>query len=284
MGQRELTGDLVARRHTLAAAVVALALLTTGGCGSGSGSEPEAAVPGSPAPVTATPTAPAEAPTDSDPSQPPTTAPDEVTTTAEPVETPTPGEEVTYVPYGDGTAFSVIGVAHDDVLNVRSGPGAAFEVIDTLGPEATDVVYSGRAWSTNFYEVSSDGTTGWASGRYLAPMAGTHDETSRVIDLLGARPEAPTMQTLGRQVAEVFVPESQEGSGTQVVMSVAPSVGDVGEVAFDVVGLFDDSVYAHRVRVFGQPSDGAFSLGSVEVTAYCMRGGGPSGETSELCP
>lgn len=276
-------GDQFARRHTLGAAVVALALLTAVGCGS----EPEAAPPGSPTPVTAGTLAPSETSSaDPSPSVSPTTAPAETTTAAEPQETPTTGEEVTYVPHDAGTAFSVIGVAHDDVLNVRSGPGVAFEVIDTLGPEATDVVYSGRAWSTNFYEVTADGTTGWASGRYLAPMAGTFDETSRVINLLGRRPEAPTMQTLGRQVAEVFVPESQEqeGSGTQVAMSVAPSIGDVGEVAFDVVGLFDDSVYAFRVRVFGVPGDGSFSLGSVEVTNYCMRGGGPPGTMRELCP
>ena len=33
--------------------------------------------------------------------------------------------------------YSVVGVASDDVLNVREGPGIGFAIIDTLAPNAT---------------------------------------------------------------------------------------------------------------------------------------------------
>ena len=57
-------------------------------------------------------------------------------------------------------------------------------------------------------------------------------------------------------------------------MSGAPSVGDLGEVIYDVVGFADDSVRGLRLHIFGQPLAGGegFSLKSVEATSLCARG------------
>ena len=63
------------------------------------------------------------------------------------------------------------------------------------------------------------------------------------------------------------------GSGLNIVVSVAPTVGDLGEVTYDVVGLGDDSLGGYRLHIFGQPTDsgGGFSLMAIEATAMCQR-------------
>ena len=79
------------------------------------------------------------------------------TTTTTTTTTTTPPGPTT--PIGDadlpGTAFdptpqpgqvlSVIGVAHDDVLNVRRAPGTDQDIVAELGPLADDFVATGRA-------------------------------------------------------------------------------------------------------------------------------------------
>lgn len=55
-------------------------------------------------------------------------------------------------------------------------------------------------------------------------------------------------------------------------MSVAPTMGDLGEVTYDVIGLGDDATLGYRLHVFGQAVSDGISLHSVERTALCTRG------------
>jgi uncharacterized protein YraI len=190
------------------------------------------------------------------------------------------------VPYPADSALAVVGVAHDDILNVRSGPGTAFPVVATLDPQAEGVITTGRGWQPVpreawWIEVTTGGVTGWAHMSYLAGRDGTDDITAHVIQQLGQRPVAGTMIELGRVVADSQASNNSEIQSA-IVMSVAPTVGDLGEVSFDVVGLADDSIWAMRLHVFGQPLDSGegFSLTSVESTLYCGRGAPDGG----LCP
>lgn len=182
-------------------------------------------------------------------------------------------------PYPAGSALSVVGVAHDDVLNVRAGPAPSFPVVATLGPVADGVMTTGRVWQSESWwiEVSPSGTTGWANLRLLGGRDGTEDVTSRVITVLGGRPVAKTMADLGRTVAASRVPGPEKPS---IAMSVAPTTD---EVTYDVVGLFDDSILAERLQIVGQPtaSGQGFALKSVQATSFCARGA-PS--TGGLCP
>lgn len=184
------------------------------------------------------------------------------------------------VPYPAGSALAVVGVRHDTVLRLRKGPGTNFPVATALDPTADGATSRGHGWrsgSTWWIEVSAGGATGWADVRFLAGRGGTEDVTATVIDRLGSRPTAETMLELGRTVAEAMASREPPSS---IVMSVAPSVGDLGEVSYDVVGLGDDSVRAERLHVFGRPttSGESFSLRNVEATYFCARGsatGGP---------
>jgi hypothetical protein len=155
-------------------------------------------------------------------------------------------------------------------------------VVATLDPIAAGVETTGRIWESETWwiEVTAEGSTGWASLRLLAGRDGTRDVTSQVVTTLGDRPTSDTMSDLGQTVAESRVSGPETAS---IVMSVAPTEGDLGEVTFDVVGLSDDSVKAERLQVFGQPtgSDQGFSLKSVESTSFCARGAPSDGG---LCP
>lgn len=200
--------------------------------------------------------------------------PGATTEPAAPAETPGAAMDV---PFADGARLSVVGVAHDGRLDVLSDPDPAAAVVATL-PALGKVVTTGRGWSPSWVEVVVEGQTGWAQVGSLAGRAGTDDVTAEVVRRLGERPRARSLPALGRLVAGA---RSSVDPPSSVVMSVAPSLGDLGEVTFDVVGLGDDSVWAERLHVFAQRLPGGkFSLGSVEATSFCARGA----PTGDLCP
>lgn len=265
------------RERMIVPGVVVIALLVSGGCGSGS---PGGASPAGPTAASSTTSRPSASTTPPDPSATP-----DPSAPSPPVAATTPGRAVE-VPYPAGSALAVVGVAHDDVLNVRQGPSTTFPVVATLGPQAHGVVTTGRGWRPTgagswWIEVTTGGVSGWASLTFLAGRDGTDDVTAEVIRKLGHRPVAETMLALGREVAGAQAYNDSEIRSV-IVVSVAPTAGDLGEVSYDVVGLADDSVKAERLHVFGQPLDSGegFSLKSVEATLFCARGTPAGG----LCP
>jgi hypothetical protein len=184
-----------------------------------------------------------------------------------------PGEPIDFGPAA-GDELAVVGVAYDDVLNVRAAPGTDSEVIAELAPTATDLIGTGRARAlpdSIWFEVEVEGMTGWVSSAFVGYLGLTDDATAEVIETLGETPGAETMLDLGLIVAEAM---ASEDPPSRIVMSVAPSVGDLGEVTYDVVGLGDDALGGFRLHVFGDPAEGgeAFVLSNVERTLICSRG------------
>ncbi|HUF94839.1 MAG TPA: hypothetical protein VMO52_02050 [Acidimicrobiia bacterium] len=167
-----------------------------------------------------------------------------------------------------GAELGVVGVAHDDVLNLRAAPGADQAIVDEIPPTYDGLVAEGETRSLPAFwtKVGYEGNEGWVNLRYLAYLGTTDDMTSQVISEMGGRPEAATMTELGRMVAEAL---SSEDPPSDIVEVVETSVGDLGEVTFDVVGLGDDSVRGLRLHVFGEPSNGGFTLRTVEQTVLC---------------
>jgi hypothetical protein len=171
----------------------------------------------------------------------------------------------------DGDTLAVLGVASDDVLNIRSIPGTDGDIIATAAPTAADLVATGRARAlpaSFWYEVTVGDVTGWAAVAFLAFEAGTDDVTAEYLSD-NERPVAAEMGDLGLVVAQAF---ASEDPPSDVVISVAPTVGDLGEVTVDVVGLGDDAGAGYRLVVFAEETEGGFSLRSIERTNYCTRG------------
>lgn len=173
---------------------------------------------------------------------------------------------------GFPASLDVIGVAAGDVLNVRSGPGVAADVVATLAPLATDVAATGAARllpGSIWLEVEVDGATGWANSSFFAFLGSTDDVTSQLLEDDQQRPRAATMEELGELVAARVA--SQEPA-SRIVISDGPSVGDLAEVTVDVVGLGDDATAGLRLVVFATVDPDGFTLRTVERTVLCGRG------------
>lgn len=200
-----------------------------------------------------------------------TTAPPETTTTTTTTTTELPGESIDFGPR-EGDELAVIGVAHDDVLNLRSGPGADQEILAEIPNLYDGLVALGHTRDLGdafWIEVEYEGTTGWVHYSFVGYLGVTDDQTASVISELGESPLAETMLDIGLIVAQTFASEEPQ---SDIVLSAAPTVGDLGEVTYDVISIGDDAVRGFRVHVFGQPDDETFGLMAVEVTTLCGRG------------
>jgi hypothetical protein len=208
-----------------------------------------------------------------------TTTPDTTTTTLAATTTTAvtdlPGERVEIYPY-EGAALAVVGVASDDTLNVRIGPGVEFSELAELAPLADGIVATGHNRSLGedgfWSEITADGQTGWVNTAFVAQPGQTVDATSRLFPTPADRPSAASMADLADTVARL-VASTEPPSRIVVVASPAPA-GDVSEVMVDVIGLGDDAVSGERLHVFAdRAADGnSFTVRSVESTVLCARG------------
>ncbi len=187
---------------------------------------------------------------------------------------PLPGERQDIYPY-QGAKLAVAGVAADDTLKVRSGPGTDFNVVLELQPTATNATATGHNRSlpdAGFWsEIVVEGQAGWANTSFLLQPGEVNDVTTALYPTPADRPTEKTMLELGRAVARVRAADDPEAN---TVVVDGPTVGDVGEITMDIVGVGDDSVGGERLKIFAEPgSRGAsFTVRSVEATTFCRRG------------
>lgn len=185
-----------------------------------------------------------------------------------------PGERVEIFPYKDAK-LAVVGVAAGDTLNVRSGPGTEFDVVYDLGPTAMNATATGHNRSVGdgvfWSEISADGRTGWARTSFLLQPGQVNDVTAAMFPTPADRPTAKTMAELGQAVARRRASQEPE---SRIVMVEQPTVGDLGEVTFDVIGVGDDSVGGERLKIFAEPGPRreSFTVRTVEATTFCSRG------------
>ena len=214
-----------------------------------------------------------------------------------------PGEPYEFGPPA-GAGLAVVGVSHDSALNVRDVPAgeiiARLDNVMNVGSEP--VVYVREADSdeliatldlnrgviatgntrklptTIWHEIRMGDAVGWASSAFLSPLGATSDATAEILAILGETPEAPTLAELGLIVAEAMASDEPP---SRIVVSGAPTVGDLGEITVDVVDLPDDSVRGLRLHIFAQQDSdsGPFVLKTVETTTICdsHRGVGEEG-------
>ncbi len=173
-----------------------------------------------------------------------------------------------------GESVAVVGVAFDDTLEVHDGPGENTPLVGNLEPLATNVVSAGEGRqlpNSIWWRVTQGDIDGWVGSRFMSRLGVTLDITSDIVDSLGAQPAAETMLDLGMIVAN---DRASEDPPSRIVVSVSPTVGDLGEITIDVVGFPDDAVEGERLHIFGQPleSGEGFSLMAVEATVMCRRG------------
>jgi uncharacterized protein YraI len=66
-------------------------------------------------------------------------------------------------------------------LNIRSGPGPMFEVVDVIA-SSDDVMVEGCLEDANWCQVEYNGTEGWAYGAYLTAKVETAEEPIVVVE------------------------------------------------------------------------------------------------------
>lgn len=248
--------------------VVPLALVLALGLTACASDEPASDLPDVPDETASPSAAPSPAPS---PSDDPSPTPSSAQSPSELAGEPFDGPPV----HGMPATLAVIGVAADDVLNVRAGPGVDADVVATLAPLATDVAATGAARllpGSIWLEVEVDGTTGWANSSFFAYLGSTDDITSQLLSEVDSRPSAPTLEELAEEVAALV---ASEDPPSEVVISDGPDVGDLGEVTVDVIGTGDDAVRGLRLVVFATQDGDAFTLRTVEATSLCGRGPDP---------
>ncbi|MEM9562664.1 MAG: SH3 domain-containing protein [Actinomycetota bacterium] len=175
-----------------------------------------------------------------------------------------------------GEVLSVFGVDHDDVLNVRAGPGTDTEIVATAAPTADDLVATGRARqlpSSFWYEVQldgGDGVSGWVSVAFVAFAGATDDATAEFLAANGPA-SAETLVDLADAVGTAL---GSEDPASTIVQTVAPTVGDLGEITVDVVGLGDDAGAGYRLHLFAEENANGetWDLRTIERTSFCTRG------------
>lgn len=216
-----------------------------------------------------------------------TTVPEPTTTVAESTTTSEPPEEVTTTTdlsdlpgepidlYArEGAELGVVGVDADDVLNLRTGPGADFDVVAELEPTAEGLIATGNNRSVPngiWYQVEFDGEIGWVNARYTAYLGSTADLTGELPGDL----TAPTPDDLARRIAEArgFDEPGSEGPDPEIVIVDRPEGGREDPIVVDIVGLADDSVTGERLRIGLRPvSGGGVGWDRVEATVLCTRG------------
>jgi hypothetical protein len=209
-----------------------------------------------------------------------TEPPPETTTTTGP-DTPTTAAALSWgEPYDDlyglaaGEEIFVIGVRHDDVLNVRAGPGTEHATVTTLHPWGSATVTgksrilaNGAVW----HEVTANGATGWAHRAYLSRMSSWETDEWIMAQLGDA--SAPTMLELGEMVTGIYQ-QSQSEDPPTVELTLAPRFGDDGgELGYDVIGFYDDSELGARVHIFVSTTEtGDYYVVDIQVRSMCWRG------------
>jgi hypothetical protein len=167
-----------------------------------------------------------------------------------------------------------------ELIEIHEQPGENSPLTGNLPNLANDVVGTGEGrllpasiwWRIEGEGVEGEGVEGWVGSAFMGRIGATIDFTAQVIELNGnAGMGAETMVDLGNRVADLL---KSEEPASRIVVSVAATVGDLGEITLDIVGLGDDALAGYRIHVFGEPAEAGdgFLLDSVEATLLCSRG------------
>ena len=142
--------------------------------------------------------------------------------------------------------MAVVGVAFNDTLNVRMGPGTEFDVLTELKNRSDDVKATGQNRllpNSIWFEVMVNGETGWANGSFLGYLGQSQNGTLDFARWFGQDflPAGPSMTQLGQLVADSL---KSEAPPSRITIQQAPVDG---VVVYDILDLGDDSVAGLRV-------------------------------------
>ena len=114
-------------------------------------------------------------------------------------------------------ALAEVNAMADTDLNLRSGPGAQYDIVGVI-PAQAEVTVTGCMTDTPWCQVMYDGTAAWASGDYLSAMV---DDTPTVIY---ANRETLGLGDVGFDTGATD-DEAAVGAGTAAAIAVGALIG-----------------------------------------------------------
>ncbi len=175
-----------------------------------------------------------------------------------------PGDVIDFGPRA-GDQIAVVGVAYDDVLNVRIAPGTEFEIIGTLDPLADDVIALGenRLLTSSFWvEIEAGDGAGWVNEAFVGWLGISQESTSDAVATSGGA------VAVGELLAQTYV--SLEPPSKLTLVS---DEGDT--VIYDVLSIGDDSVKGFRLTVVTETVSGGTGVATFTEQTICSRGLAP---------
>lgn len=203
-----------------------------------------------------------------------TTEPSTTSTTTEPTTTTTttteaptgptppesmPGDVIEFGPTA-GDQIAVVGVAHDDELNVRIAPGTEFEIIETLDPLADEVIALGenRLLASSFWvEIQTADGPGWVNEAFVGFLGVSRELDSDVV--------ATDAVAIGQGIAAGYV-------STEPPSRVTLVANEGETVIYDVLDIGDDAVKGYRLTLVTEPVSGGTGVASFTEQTICSRG------------
>ncbi len=173
-----------------------------------------------------------------------------------------PGDLIEFGP-AQGDQLDVVGVAFDDVLNVRIAPGTDFEIIGTLDPDTTGVTATGhnRLLPNSFWvEVEFEAQLGWVNESFVGYLG-----SSRALE-----PSIPAANATALEMAQLVAQAAASVDPPSTITVAAQPLDDV--VIMDVIGLGDDAAKGFRLTVTTVETAGKRSVTAVDEQIICSRG------------
>lgn len=165
---------------------------------------------------------------------------------------------------------TVVGVAADDVLNIRQSPSGDAPILATLPPGKTGVEVVMEDPSGKWGLVNTGEIPGWASLRFLRPDEPGDYALTREIWCLGTEPFWSLKLVQGQSAAF----SSPEGSVAPYSMGLLKSAFNHGDRYFTGLGN-GDSIILRRDQCSDDMTDRTYGLEIDYLTANPMFGGDP---------
>lgn len=150
-----------------------------------------------------------------------------------------------------GQPLYVVGVEHNDQLNIRNTPDANANILIQVPPLAPPLYSLGQGWQLPsgaiWWQVeSNDGQNsnlGWANLKYLAALGASIDITEKLSEIKNTK-----IENLANVIASTLT--NNKMANNIVVIEPAHGIdAQGGAMQFDLLGFADDSVRGERIRV-----------------------------------
>jgi hypothetical protein len=177
--------------------------------------------------------------------------------------------------------LAVIGVAPDDTLALREGPGASERQVGALPHDTRGVRALGpvcRAGTATWFQVALGGAEGWANGAFLSPATNPADETERFRKILGAArfaSDTALVATLQKALERELGKEPEPRFAAKLV---GIARGNATVALLSLCCFADDSVAGEQVWLELARKDGTWSIARARVSRLC-----PRGTSGDLC-